>query len=125
MRLYPAQLGAVLAFFGIALGAFGTHSLADLLTPERLATFETGVRYQMYHALGLLALGALPPRTHRAAWCLFMGSVLFSGSLYLLVATDVGLWGVVAPVGGVLQLIGWGWLFFSLAKQDRQKSDVP
>ena len=61
-KVRPAQLGAALAFIGVALGAFGAHSLGDVLTPDRLATFETGVRYQIYHALGLLAIGALPVR---------------------------------------------------------------
>ncbi len=114
MNVRPAKLGALLAFLGVALGAFGAHALRDLVTPERLVTFETAVRYQMFHALGLLALGALPPRTHRAAWPLFLGSVLFSGSLYLLVALNLSWLGAVAPVGGALQLVGWGVLFFSL-----------
>lgn len=85
-----------------------------MLTPARLATFETGVRYQMYHGLGLLALGALPRRSWRAAPFLLIGSFLFSGSLYLLVLTNQGIWGAVAPVGGVLQIIGWGVLALSL-----------
>ena len=114
MNVHPARLGALLAFLGVALGAFGAHALREIVTPERLGTFETAVRYQMFHALGLLALGALPPRTHRAMWPLFLGSVLFSGSLYLLVATGATWLGAVAPVGGVLQLVGWAVLFFSL-----------
>ena len=97
------------------MGAFGTHTLSDVLTPERLETFETAVRYQMFHALALLALGALPARTQRAAWLLFAGTVVFSGSLYLLIATDISWLGAVTPVGGLLQLAGWGLLFFSLS----------
>ena len=115
MNVHPARLGALLAFLGVALGAFGTHALRDLVTPERLGTFETAVRYQMFHALGLLALGALPPKAWRAMWPLFLGSLLFSGSLYLLVATNLSWLGAVAPVGGALQLVGWGVLFFSLS----------
>ena len=114
MSVHPARLGAVWALLAVALGAFGTHALGDVLEPERLATFETGVRYQMYHALGLLALGALPAATWRARWPLFLGSLVFSGSLYLLVVTDQGFWGAVAPVGGALQLIGWGLLAYFL-----------
>lgn len=112
MRLHPARLGALWALLAVALGAFGTHGLRDALEPGRLATFETGVRYQMYHALGLVALGALPRRCWRAMWPLFAGSLLFSGSLYLLVATDRGWWGAVAPIGGALQLVGWGLLAY-------------
>ena len=116
-RLNPARLGALLAFLGVGLGAFGTHGLSDVLTPERLETFETAVRYQMFHALALLALGALPAETRRAAWLLFAGTVIFSGSLYLLVATDISWLGAVTPVGGLLQLAGWGLLFFSLSRR--------
>ena len=108
----PVVLGALLAFTAVALGAFGSHALRETLPLERLATFETGVRYQMYHGLGLLALGALPRRTWRAAPLLFGGSLLFSGSLYLLVATGQNWWGAVAPLGGLLQLAGWGLLAY-------------
>jgi uncharacterized membrane protein YgdD (TMEM256/DUF423 family) len=105
------QLGALLAFLGVGLGAFGAHLLADALPEHRLATFETAVRYQMYHALGLVAVGALPRVVHRPAWLLFAGSLVFSGSLYLLVLANLPWMGAVAPVGGVLQLAGWAWLF--------------
>ena len=117
-KVQPAQLGAVLAFIGVALGAFGAHSLGDVLTPDRLATFETGVRYQMYHALGLLAIGALPVRAHRAALFIFVGSLIFSGSLYILVLSGVSWLGAITPIGGVLQLIGWALLFVSLSKKE-------
>ena len=115
--LHPAQLGALLAFLGVALGAFGAHALSGVLSPEQLETYQTAVRYQMFHALGLLALGALPPGAQRAAPWLFWGSVVFSGSLYALVFSGVSLLGAVAPVGGVLQLVGWGLLFFGLHKK--------
>ena len=117
-RVNPARLGALLAFFGVAFGAFGAHSLEGTLSPDRLATFETAVRYQLFHGLGLLALGALPQRAQRAAPWLFVGSLVFSGSLYVLVLTDTPVLGVVAPVGGVLQLVGWAVLFFSLGRPD-------
>lgn len=113
----PGMLGALLAFLAVGFGAFGAHALSDLVTEARLGTFETGVRYQMYHALGLLILAALPPRTHRAAPFLFAGSIIFSGSLYLLVLTDLGFFGAIAPIGGVLQLTGWALLFFALRKR--------
>ena len=117
-RVNPARLGALLAFFGVALGAFGAHGLSGTLSPDRLATFETAVRYQLFHGLGLLALGALPLRAQRAAPWLFVGSLVFSGSLYVLVLTDTPVLGAVAPVGGVLQLVGWAVLFFSLGRPD-------
>ncbi len=117
---HPAQLGALLAFLGVALGAFGAHALDGVLSPERLDTYQTAVRYGMYHALGLLALGALPRAAWRAAPWLFWGSVIFSGSLYALVFSDVSLFGAVAPVGGVLQLVGWTLLFFSLTRSSSQ-----
>jgi len=113
----PAQFGALLAFLGVALGAFGAHALAGVLSPDRLETFQTAVRYQMFHALGLLALGALPRRAQRAAPWLFWGSVIFSGSLYALVGSGVSVLGAVAPVGGAVQLVGWALLFFSLNKK--------
>ena len=117
MTIHPSKLGAGLALLGVALGAFGAHMLGDVLAPERLDTFETAVRYQMYHALGLVALGALPKSTWRAAPFLFWGSVVFSGSLYLLVSTGIGFLGAITPIGGILQIIGWGLLVVSLPKQ--------
>ncbi|MFC4454929.1 DUF423 domain-containing protein [Deinococcus sonorensis] len=102
-----ALYGAVLAGIGVALGAFGAHGLKTVLTPDLLATFETGVRYQMYHGLGLLALGALPNQ-RRAPLFLLAGTVVFSGSLYLLSLSGVKWLGAITPIGGVLQLIGWG-----------------
>lgn len=116
-RLNPARLGALLAFLGVALGAFGAHALDGLLSPDRLETYQTAVRYQMFHALGLLALGALPEQAWRAAPWLLWGSVIFSGSLYALVFSEVSVLGAVAPIGGVLQLVGWALLFFSLNKK--------
>ena len=100
------------------MGAFGAHALNGVLTPDRLETYQTAVRYQMFHALGLLALGALPLKAQRAAPWLFIGSIVFSGSLYTLVFSGVSILGAVAPIGGVLQLTGWAILFFSF----RQKS---
>lgn len=116
-RIQPAQLGALLAFLGVGLGAFGAHTLEGTLSPDQLDTYQTAVRYQMFHALGLLTLGALPPGAQRAAPWLFWGSVIFSGSLYALVFSGVSLLGAVAPVGGALQLVGWALVFFGLNKK--------
>ena len=107
-----AVSGAVLALSGVGLGAFGAHGLEARLSPVDLATFETAVRYQMYHALGLLGVAWLAdrfgsPLVGRGGWFLVAGTVVFSGSLYLLVLTDSRWLGAVAPVGGVMQLVGW------------------
>jgi uncharacterized membrane protein YgdD (TMEM256/DUF423 family) len=107
------RLGAGLAAAGVALGAFGAHGLRSLVTPERLAVFETGVRYHLVHALAVLvAAGAahVAPQAAGPRWAgaLFaLGVLLFSGSLYLLVWTGVTTWGAVTPLGGLSFLAGW------------------
>lgn len=114
-RRWLGVVGALGACTAVALGAFGAHALEDVLTPARAATFETAVRYQFLHALALLALdasraaGATPEAiARRAAVALGVGTAVFSGSLYALVATDIGAFGAIAPVGGGLLLVGWG-----------------
>ena len=130
-------LGCLLMFVGVAVGAFGSHALRRSLSPERLATFETGVRYQLWHALGLFAVvlvgsvhpgggpsgelvlvGDVPGEAVWAGWLFVAGIVLFSGSLYALALTGVRRWGVVTPSGGVCLLVGWlllAWAAFGLA----------
>jgi uncharacterized membrane protein YgdD (TMEM256/DUF423 family) len=112
-------LGSLMAGIAVASGAFGAHVLEGRtgITPERLAQFETGARYQMYHAIGVILSGfvmsRLRPRGTLAkgsAWCFLAGIILFSGSLYLLVLTDQKFWGMIVPVGGVSFLAGWGLL---------------
>jgi uncharacterized membrane protein YgdD (TMEM256/DUF423 family) len=105
-------LGFVLAAAGVAAGAFGAHALADRVTPERAQTFETGVRYHMYHALGLmitawLAAGWPSWQVTAAGWALLAGIVIFSGSLYVLVLTDTPWLGAITPIGGVAFIAGW------------------
>src|ERR1041384_1992167 len=106
-------LGAVLGFLGVAFGAFGAHALRARLSPEMLAVFETGVRYQMYHVFALLIVAAAIGRIGDArllliaGWCFVAGIVLFSGSLYALALSDVRILGAVTPLGGLLFLIGW------------------
>src|ERR1041385_8298797 len=89
-----ALLGALLAFLAVGAGAFGAHALRERLSPDLLDVFETAARYQMYHALGLLAVAWAATRwpttpTHAAGWCFIAGTVLFSGSLYTLSLTGV------------------------------------
>jgi uncharacterized membrane protein YgdD (TMEM256/DUF423 family) len=116
LTIHPGKVGAVLALLAVAFGAFGAHALREIVTPERLQTFETGVRYQMYHALTLLIMPALPLKNYRAAWFLLVGTLIFSGSLYILVLSGVGVFGAITPIGGVLQIVGWALLVFSFKR---------
>jgi uncharacterized membrane protein YgdD (TMEM256/DUF423 family) len=105
----------------VGAGAFGAHGLRARLSPELLAVFETAARYQMYHALALLAVawavtrwpGALP---HWAGWLFLAGTVLFSGSLYLLALTGIRWLGAITPLGGLAFLAGWLCLLLAAAR---------
>ena len=115
-------LGAGFAFLAVAGGAFGAHSLKAILAPDMLAVFETGVRYQMYHALALLAVGwaaqQYPQASfHIAGWLFVSGILLFSGSLYALAFSGVRGLGAVTPLGGVLFLAGWAVFAWQVFKQ--------
>ena len=118
MRAF-AFVGALMAGLGVAFGAFGSHALRELVTPARLDTFETAVRYQLVHAVALLALGlGHIGRTRLLAlggWTLVAGSAVFCLSLYLLVLTDRSWLGAVAPLGGVLLIGGWVLLMVAIA----------
>jgi len=114
MRLFFV-LGSLLGGLAVALGAFAAHGLRASLTPADLATFETAVRYQMYHALGLLAVAGAVARWDAATavaagWFFTAGIVIFSGSLYLLVLTGPRWLGAITPIGGVAFLVGWALL---------------
>ena len=105
-------LGAVLAGLAVALGAFGTHGLRGTLSPADLATFETGVRYHMYHALALMGVAWASTRWDSpllvvAGWSMVVGIFVFSGSLYTLVLTGNRWLGAVTPIGGAAFLLGW------------------
>ena len=102
-------VGALLAGIGVVFGAFGAHALEARLTAERLATFETAVRYQMLHALAILAAALLGGERAALAGLLFLvGIALFSGSLYLLVLSGTRWLGAISPLGGVAFIAGWG-----------------
>jgi uncharacterized membrane protein YgdD (TMEM256/DUF423 family) len=110
-RLFFA-LGAVSAFVGVAAGAFGAHALKSRLGEDLLATFEIGVRYQMYHALGLMLAAWATSRwpgtcTTAAGWLFVAGTLIFSGSLYLLALTGARWLGAITPIGGLAFLAGW------------------
>ena len=105
-------LGAFSGLIAVALGAFAAHALKARLDAQLLATFETGARYQMYHALALLAVGLLSEqassRLLTASGVLFVaGTLLFSGSLYALALTGTRWFGAITPFGGVAFVIGW------------------
>ncbi|HEY7283844.1 MAG TPA: DUF423 domain-containing protein [Vicinamibacterales bacterium] len=111
-------LGGLAGFLAVGLGAFGAHALRGRLSPEMLAVFETGVRYQMYHALALILTSFVAARMSgwlitTAGWSFTAGIVLFSGSLYALALSGVTILGAVTPLGGVAFLIGWGCLLLA------------
>lgn len=113
--------GAVFAFLAVAFGAFGAHALKNVLTEHYAAIWETAVQYQMFHAVGLIVIGILMSKTligptpllSRAGVLMFIGVILFSGSLYVLAVTKINVLGAITPIGGVLFLISW--LFVILA----------
>jgi uncharacterized membrane protein YgdD (TMEM256/DUF423 family) len=106
-------LGAVSAAGAVVLGAFGAHGLRARLEPDLLAVFEVGVRYHMYHALALLAVAWAAARwpdsgaVAAAGWCFVAGTVVFSGTLYLLALTGTRGLGAITPLGGVALVAGW------------------
>ena len=119
-RLFLA-CGAISAFVGVAAGAFGAHALRGRLTPEMLAVFEVGVRYQMYHALALLACAWAVTRwpgslVTVSGWLFVAGTVVFSGTLYALALTGMRWLGALTPFGGLAFLAGWLCLAFAAMK---------
>ena len=119
------MLGGVLAFLAVAFGAFGAHALRSQLTPDRLAVYQTGVQYQLAHALGLLVIGLLAERRPGSAliagsgWLLAAGVFLFSGSLYALALSGVRFLGMITPLGGLCFLTGWALLVVAVAREPR------
>ncbi|MFZ1807769.1 MAG: DUF423 domain-containing protein [Cyclobacteriaceae bacterium] len=115
-------LGAVLGGLSVAIGAFGAHVLKPLLMEHgRTDTYELAVRYQFYHTLALLVMAALADKLNesKAIWsALFFttGTIVFSGSLYILSLSGKTIWGAVTPVGGVLLIAGWLFLLLSARK---------
>jgi uncharacterized membrane protein YgdD (TMEM256/DUF423 family) len=101
-------LGALLAALGVTLGAFGAHGLKAVLDPERLGWWNTAVQYQLWHAVGLVAIGAAAlPGTRGVAVLLGVGVLLFSGSLYVMALTGQRWLGMVTPLGGLAMIAGW------------------
>ena len=106
-------IGAAFGFLGVTFGAFGAHALRNRLSPDMLSVFETGVRYQMYHALAILVVASAMGHFGNArllgiaGWLFTAGIVLFSGSLFALALSDIRILGAVTPIGGLLFLAGW------------------
>ena len=110
-RLFFA-LGALSAAIAVGAGAFGAHALKARLAPDMLSVFEVGARYQMYHALGLLACAYALTRwpgalTTASGWLFVSGTIVFSGSLYALALTGTRWFGAITPLGGLALIAGW------------------
>ena len=106
-------LGAFSALIGVGMGAFGAHGLKAVLSPEMLTVYQTGVTYQMWHALGLIGIALMrqqAPESKLLIWAgslMFIGILIFSGSLYLLAILDLKWLGMFTPIGGVSFMMAW------------------
>jgi uncharacterized membrane protein YgdD (TMEM256/DUF423 family) len=114
-------IGALSGAIGVGAGAFGAHALREKLEPRMLEVFETGARYQMYHAVAMLAaawvVGRFPGSLANASgWLFLAGTAFFSGSLYAMALTDVRALGAITPIGGVCFIAGWVCLALAAAK---------
>ena len=115
--------GAALGLSAVAIGAFGAHVLKATLTATgRLETYELAVQYQFYHALAMILVGSLmtqygAAQLRYAALSFFAGTLLFSGSLYVLSFTGLGVLGAITPIGGVLFIVGWCLMFVGIYKK--------
>ena len=108
-------IGALSGAIGVAAGAFGAHALRARLEPRLLEVFETGARYQMYHAIAMLAAAWIVTRfpgslANASGWLFLAGTVLFSGSLYAMTLTGIRALGAITPIGGVCFIAGWACL---------------
>jgi uncharacterized membrane protein YgdD (TMEM256/DUF423 family) len=106
-------LASLSALTGVGLGAFGAHGLKNVLSPELLTIYQTGVTYQMWHALGLMGIALVHQQSPEsklinwAGWLMFIGIIVFSGSLYLLAILDLKWIGILTPIGGVSFIMAW------------------
>ena len=129
MKSKIVTTATILGIIAIILGAFGAHALKKFLAVEQLATFETGVRYQMYHALFLLFIGLYDELTDAVKktiyYLVLSGVILFSGSIYLLATNDLTAFdfkriGFVTPIGGLLLIMAWGVLLMTLLNKNHK-----
>lgn len=125
MRLWVI-IGAVNGFLAVALGAFGAHLLEGNISDHYIGVWETAVQYQMLHAGGLLAIGVLihivpVKQLQIAGWLMFGGIIIFSGSLYILAITGIGILGAITPIGGFLFLGAWVCVILAMLDKTREK----
>lgn len=113
------MLGAVLALFGVALGAFGAHALKGTLAPALLEVWHTAVEYQLWNAMGLVGLGGWNQDLQRPGRLIAMGVLIFSGSLYTLALTGLHWLGAITPLGGLCLLTGWSWVIYRTLRDNR------
>ncbi|RAW19584.1 DUF423 domain-containing protein [Paenibacillus taichungensis] len=122
------MLGAVLTMLSVAIGAFGAHMLKEKIGADAIAVYETGVQYHMIHAIGLLIIGLtagqLGPSTKLkwAARLLFIGIIIFSGSLYVLSISGIKILGAITPIGGVAFIVGWLLLALDVWQRGKDRS---
>ncbi len=115
-------IGAINAFLSVALGAFGAHALEGKISAKYIETWNTGVQYQMFHAIGILIIGVmlgnLAPSSllSWSGWLMLVGTILFSGSLYVLSLSGIKVLGAITPLGGVSFLAAWVLLIIFAAK---------
>ena len=117
MQRYFFIIGSSLAMVGVIAGAFGAHGLKGRISGGMLETFEVAVRYQMYHALGLLAVAWAVSQwssqlINLAGWSFVIGTCIFSGSLYILSLTGIRWFGAITPIGGLVLIVGWACLIW-------------
>lgn len=123
MNKFFIKAGSVGAMLGVALGAFGAHALREFLElNQRGDTYETAIKYLFYHAIAMILVGILAKEFKgktllNAGWAFLIGTVIFSGSLFVLIATDIKIMGAITPLGGVSFIIGWILLFLAVVKQ--------
>jgi uncharacterized membrane protein YgdD (TMEM256/DUF423 family) len=113
-------IGCILGGLSVALGAFGAHGLRDIVAPNLLDNYETGVRYQFFHAFALIAAGLVYPKLSQskfakyAGWLFLIGTIIFSGSLYGIALTGMRWLGAITPIGGVAYVVGWACLAYAV-----------
>ena len=121
------KIGVIFALLSVILGSFGAHLLKDLLSETELSSFKTGVRYQMFHALGIIILSLnqdkFTDKLNRVLQIMSFGVILFSFSIYLLslqniLSISVSFLGIITPLGGLFLITSWGLLFFIVKKND-------
>lgn len=123
MNKFFLQAGSLLGAIGVMVGAFGAHALKPMLVASgRFETFETAVRYQFYHALAMVLVGILAKEftaktLNYSSYCFLIGTLIFSGSLYLICFTGINAFGAVAPIGGTLLVVAWLLLFWTVLKK--------